>query len=127
MHHPGVLHVLALLGVLDRDAGRGSAAWAGSRHCCMPLVQFWYFNTRFAYEAFAIILFIWSTVSVVHLQMASPLEWSRTGWLLNGVLVAFARECAPPIQLRQSLGSGCICRCIAGVGDSAERVEHQLR
>ena len=43
----------------------------------------------FAYETFAIVLFVWSMVALVHLQMSGTTAWARTAWLIIGILISF--------------------------------------
>ncbi len=50
---------------------------------------FWFFNTQFAYEAFAIVLFIWSCVALVHLVRAPATSPNRVGWLIVALWISF--------------------------------------
>ena len=86
-----VLHVLTLIGISaiatritdSRHVGGIAALFYGIGP------GFWGFNTMFAYESFAIVLFVWSCVALVHLQMSAPTAWARTAWLSIGIMISF--------------------------------------
>ncbi len=85
------LHVIALIAIFaiaaritdSRHVGGIAAAFYGIGP------GFWGFNTMFAYETFAIILFLWSMVALVHMLMSESTAWSRTGWLIIGIIISF--------------------------------------
>ncbi|MEM7142707.1 MAG: hypothetical protein AAF548_16920 [Actinomycetota bacterium] len=86
-----VLHVLTMIGISaiatritnSRHVGGIAALFYGIGP------GFWGFNTMFAYESFAIVLFVWSCLALVHLQMSAPTAWQRTAWLITGILISF--------------------------------------
>ena len=86
-----VLHVLTLIGIFAIAARIADSRHVGGIAAFFYAVGpgFWFFNTQFAYEAFAIVLFIWSCVALVHLLRAPPTSWNRTGWLIIALWISF--------------------------------------
>jgi hypothetical protein len=86
-----VLHVLTLIGVFAIATRIADSTHVGGIAALFYAVGpgFWFFNAQFAYEAFAIVLFIWSCVALVHLVRAPSTSWNRTAWLVVALWVGF--------------------------------------
>jgi hypothetical protein len=86
-----VLHVAALIGVFAIATRIADSRHVGGIAALFYAIGpgFWFFNTQFAYEAFAIVLFIWSCVALVHLVRARPSSWNRVGWLVVALWISF--------------------------------------
>ena len=86
-----VLHVLTMIGICAIGTRITSSRHVGGIAAMFYGIGpgFWGFNTMFAYESFAIVLFIWSCVALVHLQMSTPTAWARTAWLITGIFISF--------------------------------------
>ncbi|GEM_PF-2265628 len=86
-----VLHVVTLIGISAIATRITSSRHVGGIAALFYGIGpgFWGFNTMFAYESFAIVLFVWSCVCLVHLQMSSPTAWTRTAWLIMGIMISF--------------------------------------
>jgi hypothetical protein len=87
-----VLHVLTVIGIFAIGARIGDSRHTGGIAALFYAIGpgFWFFNTQFAYEAFAIVLFIWSCVAVVHLLKADPDSWARTAWQITALAISAA-------------------------------------
>jgi hypothetical protein len=85
------LHVLTLIGVFAIATRIADSRHVGGIAALFYAVGpgFWFFNTQFAYEAFAIVLFIWSCVALVHLLRAPASSWNRTAWLVVALWISF--------------------------------------
>ena len=84
-----MFHALALFGVYSIGVSLSSHHAGGIAALFYAVGPgFWYFSAQFAYESFAIVLFIWVIAAVVHFQQASSVSWERTAWLLVGLVVA---------------------------------------
>jgi hypothetical protein len=85
------LHVLTLIGIFSIATRIADSRHVGGIAALFYAVGpgFWFFNTQFAYEAFAIVLFIWSCVALVHLVRAPATSWNRTAWLVTALWISF--------------------------------------
>lgn len=86
-----VLHVLTMIGVFSIAARISDSRHVGGIAALFYAVGpgFWFFNTQFAYEAFAIVLFIWSCVALVHLVRAPATSPNRVGWMIVALWISF--------------------------------------
>ncbi len=85
-------HVVSLAAVFAIGTMVGKSRHTGGIAALLYAVGpgFWFFNAQFSYEAYAIHLFLWSCVSLVHLHTAGSTARIRTSWLVVGLWISFA-------------------------------------
>jgi len=83
------MHVLALIGVFRIVASVGGDARASGIAALMYAIGpgFWFFNAQFAYESFALILFIWILLGVLHAAGSPHRPDARLGGVVAAVMI----------------------------------------